>query len=265
MRRSIGVLAVVVALVSVAGSVLALRFAWKRHLAAVELALDPIGPEPAPLPGSITARPIVLLFGDSRVAQWNPLPALATGSVVARGRGGETTAMARLRLAREIDAVRPDVVVIETGVNDLKAVGYFPERAAALVGGVESNLRAILGTIDDGGRSAVLLTVFPPAAPDLLHRLAWSGDVGGAVRDANARLRGLGGDRLTLLDCDPVLAPGGALDARYAADTLHLNAAGYAALNAAIEPVLARLAAQVSAGPEGGAAGGHEAGASARP
>lgn len=254
MKRLALPLALLAALAAVWGAGAALRFAWELHLNAVARSLDPIGAPPAPVADGESPHPRVLLFGDSRIASWSPLPDVRGGSVIARGRPGETTHYARLRLGRDLDALRPDIVVLQTGVNDLKAIGVFPARAGTIATDAETNLRAMLAMIDDGSRQVVLLTIFPLGRRDLLHRAIWSGDVEGAVRDENARLRAWRADRLTLFDCDPVLAPGGTLDPRYAADTLHLNAEGYAALNAAIEPLLARLAASVRGGAAAGSA-----------
>jgi lysophospholipase L1-like esterase len=242
MKRLVLPLAIVVAFGATGAAAYFLHFAWTLHLHNVERSLDPIGPPPAaPAPGA-APHPRVMLFGDSRIAMWNPLPALPGGSIVVRGRPGETTPLSRLRLARDLEAVKPDIVVLEIGVNDLKAIGVFPGRAAAIAAGVDTNLRAMLDTLAGGRRQVVLLTIFPIGDRGLLYRLIWSGDIEGAVRDTNARLRAWQGDRLTVVDCDPILAPQGALEPRYAYDMLHLNAVGYAALDAAIEPLLARLA-----------------------
>ncbi len=242
MKRLALPLAIVVAIGATAAAVFLLQVAWTLHLHNVERSLDPIGPPPAVPATGDAPHPRVMLFGDSRISMWSPLPALPGGSIVVRGRPGETTPLSRLRLERDLDAIEPDIVVLEIGVNDLKAIGVFPDRAAAIAAGAETNLRAMLDTLAGGGHQVVLLTIFPLGERGLVQRLLWSGDIEGAVRDTNARLRAWRGDRLTVVDCDPILAPQGALDPRYTFDTLHLNAAGYEALDAAIAPLLARLA-----------------------
>ncbi|HUD72200.1 MAG TPA: GDSL-type esterase/lipase family protein [Dongiaceae bacterium] len=241
MKHLILPLAIVVAIGATGAAAYLLHLAWMLHRHNVERSLDPIGPPPAaPAPGG-APHPRVLLFGDSRISMWNPPPTLPGGSIVVRGRPGETTALSRLRLQRDLDVIEPDIVVLEIGVNDLKQVGLFPGRAAEIAAGVETNLRAMLDILSGGGRQVVLLTIFPVGERGLLHRLIWPGNIDGAVRATNARLRAWGGDRLTVLDCDPILAPQGSIDPRYAVDPLHLNEAGYTALDAAIDPILARL------------------------
>lgn len=273
MRRLAFPLTVVAALTAMAAATALGRFAWRAHLRLVEFRLDPIGSSaPGPThPGSPpTAAPEsaprrVLLFGDSRVAGWSPLPSIDGLEVIARGVPGETTALALLRLARTLGEVRPDLVVVQVGVNDLKAIGLMPDRAAAVFARADENLQVIAGDAAGAARQVVLMTIIPPGRRDLLHRLIGDADVEGMVREANALWRGREIERVTLFDCDPVLAPGGRLDPRYQADTLHLNVLGYAALNAAIEPVLARLAAQAAPGPQGRDAGAGGAGAVAPP
>ena len=63
----------------------------------------------------------VVLFGDSRIAAWS-LSAPAGIQIVNRGVAGHSSAQALLRFAEHVAPLRPDLVVVQVGVNDLVAV-----------------------------------------------------------------------------------------------------------------------------------------------
>ena len=66
----------------------------------------------APEPGQ--AR--VVFIGDSRIDMWESLPNVPDCQMVNRGCSAETTTQLRLRLQRDAIQLKPEVVVIETGL-----------------------------------------------------------------------------------------------------------------------------------------------------
>ncbi|MGA9849072.1 MAG: GDSL-type esterase/lipase family protein [Roseiarcus sp.] len=71
----------------------------------------------------------VVLIGDSRIARW-PTSALDDRvEVINRGIGGETLAQMAHRYERDAIALKPDVIFIQSGGNDLVAA-TFTARAA---------------------------------------------------------------------------------------------------------------------------------------
>jgi len=184
----------------------------------------------------------VVLFGDSRVAQWSPLPQIEGAEIVNRGIGGETTAQMRLRFDADVLKLRPDVVVIQAGINDLVAASLSTRAGDRIRQDLKSNLRQLATQSAAAGARVVLLTVIPPASPSLLRRLVWNSDIVGDVADVNTFIRSLDGhDGVTVVDAARLLAPpGGELPARYARDTLHFESAAYEALNEALAMQLRR-------------------------
>jgi lysophospholipase L1-like esterase len=190
-----------------------------------------------PAPGS--AR--VVLFGDSRVSGWHELPPLPTAEVVNRGRSSDTTAQGLLRLDRDVVALQPGIVVIQTGINDLKNIGLFPERAAEIVQACTSNLEQIVGRLRAARIEVVLLTIFPVGPVPWIRRPFWSDRIPEAIAEVNLRLLALAGHGVTVLDCGAVLADDSRLRQRFADGTLHLSPAGYAALGSCVAPTLRKL------------------------
>ncbi|MDP9151555.1 MAG: SGNH/GDSL hydrolase family protein, partial [Myxococcota bacterium] len=126
----------------------------------------------------------------------------------------------------------PAVVVVEAGVNDLKAVAEFPERRDEIVNDCERNLDRMVERIRSMNAAVVLVGIFGIGDVALWRKPFWSDDVITVVGRVNAHLRSLASNGVFLLDPDPVLDDSrGRIKAEYQWDFLHLDEAGYAALN----------------------------------
>jgi len=193
--------------------------------------------EPPP-PG----RPVLVLFGDSRAAMW-PTPAgLPEYTVLNRGIGYQTTAQIALRIDADVATAHPTVVVLEAGVNDLKTLGAIPERRAEIVANCEANLRLIVERCRALGATVIVLSVFDLGHVPIWRQPFWSDDIGTAVREVNAFLPTLAGDRIVFFDAAAVLDDDhGAIKPAYQLDHLHLVPAGYDALDARLLPLVRAL------------------------
>jgi lysophospholipase L1-like esterase len=127
------------------------------------------------------------------------------------------------------------------GINDLKTIGVFPKRKDEITETCQKNLRTIVKQTTEHNTHVVVLTIFSPGTVGLLYRLIWSDGIREAVEKTNAMIRGLGGPRVTVVNCDPILSVGKTLKPEYARDTFHLNSAGYQAINNSIVPILEKL------------------------
>lgn len=183
----------------------------------------------------------IIFFGDSRIAQWNPLPVVAKGQLLNRGMPGETTAQAVLRLKQDVLELKPDITVVQAGINDLKNVGLFPERKEGIVRSCGENLNAISMQLAEHDIQVVILTVFPPGSVDLFHRPLWSDDIYRGIDQINEMIKGMKDPRITVVDCNAILALGQSVKPEFAQDTYHLTTAGYEALNRSLSPVLQEL------------------------
>jgi lysophospholipase L1-like esterase len=186
--------------------------------------------------------PLLVFFGDSRAAMW-PAPASPTGyRVVNRGIGYQTTAQMLIRFDADLASLRPNVVVLEAGVNDLKTIADFPARRGEIVAECEANLARIVQRCHQVGATVVLVTVFAIGDVAPWRRPFWSNDVRVAVREVNAFLSSLVGENVVLFDANAVLVDGhGDVRKPFQVDHLHLSPAGYAALNQSLQPALAAI------------------------
>ncbi|MDB5295006.1 MAG: lysophospholipase L1-like esterase [Phycisphaerales bacterium] len=162
---------------------------------------------------------------------------------VDRGVAGQTTAQGRGRFEAQVTPVSPRVVVIQAGINDLKAIPLFPHRRNEIVADCKANLRHIASRAETSGATVIVTTIFPPGRVTLERRMVWSPEIERAVEEVNADLRGLGSDRVVVLDAWHLLEERGRLRDGYGIDTLHLSARGYAALNGELETILRGLPA----------------------
>ena len=172
-------------------------------------------------------KPLVLFLGDSRMQEWPALPGHRFVTVNAGG-GGETTAQIRLRAAATLDAIAPRLVVIQAGINDLKAIGALPDAAPEIEQQCLANLSALVELCHQRGARVVLLPILAAAQPSLVRRVVWSSEIEAARVRVNAALRKRfgGAPGVAMLDDDLVLADTAA-DYR---DTLHLRPAAYVKL-----------------------------------
>jgi lysophospholipase L1-like esterase len=205
------------------------------YLQLNETRLDPLGLSsysPNTLQNAVDPdKAIVVFFGDSRAADWPPSD-LARFEFVNRGIGVQTSAQALQRFGYHVRPLHPQIVLVQVGINDLKAIALFSERKEAIIANCQENIRHIVAQSVDGGAIVVLTTVFPVGEVPLERQPFWSPDVAKAIGEVNTFIRSLEAQDVIVLDAYSILAnESGMMRDEYAQDMLHLSAAGYAALN----------------------------------
>ncbi len=232
-RRSFVALTVALVVSLAANGVLVLVARWCFATTSA-VRLDPIGLDVFAKDRATPAaadRPVLVLFGDSRAAMWVS-PDLPEYRVLNRGIGYQTTAQILLRVDADVVSLHPAVVVLEAGVNDLKAIAEFPERRAEIVASCEANLRRIVDRCHAAGSTVVLVSVFRIGDVAAWRRPFWSADVDTSVLEVNAFLRTLADATTLFLDADPVLDDeSGRIRQAFQKDHLHLVPPAYAALD----------------------------------
>lgn len=178
----------------------------------------------------------IALFGDSRIASWNPAPHIAGYDLVNRGIGGETTAQMRYRFDSDVLALRPEFVIIQAGINDLVAAGLAPDAEARIFNNTLANLASMVEQAKSSGIKVILLTIIPPATPELFRRIVWSDRIAILVAETNRKLAMLDAPPwVRVIDTQRVLqTTDGVWKKNVTLDTLHLTPAGYAELNNAV-------------------------------
>ena len=173
-----------------------------------------------------TVQRTVLLFGDSRMAQWKPAPPPGV-RVINAGMPGATTGELRLELPALLDEFKPDCLVIEAGINDLKLLGIRPARSGELVGLVLTNLSALADEGLDHHCQVLLLTTWPTASPELARRMVWSEAVPHAIDELNRQLSSIMASRKEVRVVDLLSRAGITPDEHTFLNALHLRPATY--------------------------------------
>jgi len=215
------------------------------YLQLSEVRLDPLGLDvyadaAQQSPAGPTQR-VVLFFGDSRARSW-PAPDLDRYTFVNRGIGNQTSAQVAQRFKDHVEPLHPQVIVVQVGINDLKAIPLFPERKETIVANCQEKIGQIVADSTRIGAITVLTTIFPVAKVPVERRLFWSDDVALAVDEVNAYIRSLEGGDVIVFDAFSVLADErGVARPEFSSDLLHLSGAGYAALNDELVGILTAL------------------------
>ena len=182
---------------------------------------------------ALKARPTVVFMGDSITENWGVLdPALFTGGIVDRGISGQTTPQMVLRFRQDVVALRPQVVHIMAGTNDI-AGNTGPESPAQFM----DNIRTMVDLAKANGIKVVLGAI-PPSS-----RFAWVPALQPAPRIAalNRWLKTYAAaNRLGFADYHAVLAgPDGGMKPGTSSDGVHPNAEGYRLMRAVARRALA--------------------------
>ncbi|MBN1936549.1 MAG: SGNH/GDSL hydrolase family protein [Anaerolineae bacterium] len=184
----------------------------------------------------------VVFFGDSRAYAWPPLEGLRQFEFVNRGVGAQTTAQISARFQEDVAGLSPAIIIIQMGINDLKAIPLFPERRDAIIAECEANIEATVRASRELGAQVILTTIFPLGDVPLERRLFWSPDVKTGIETVNDYIRSSEGKGVIILDAAAVLADEQEqVREEYSVDLLHVSPAGYKALNEELEHVLAEL------------------------
>lgn len=209
------------------------RYCYAREL---RVRLQPTGGVPV----SERGRPDglrVLLLGDSRMAFWPDLPTNQFLTINA-GVAGETTSQILLRLPAVLSNSHPGVVILQAGINDLKALGVFPEQGSAIQSRCLENLSEMVRASRQSGAKVVLVLVIQPGGIGWTRRLVWSDQIPEAVRQVNLALRQKFEHFEGVKVLDPALLLGvGRVEEDYR-DELHLTPTAYKKLEAGLLPML---------------------------
>ena len=211
----------------------------KYYLILNATGLDPLGLSSYPSSAEQTQQPVIVFYGDSRAETWPAPDQIKNATIINRGIGGQTTAQVLGRFQQHVASLKPKIIVIQVGVNDLKAIPLFPEQKEMIIRNCQTNIGQIVKNSLDTGAKVVVTTIFPLGKLPIDRRPFWSDDVAIAINDVNDYIKTLAGDRVIVFDSSQVLANSqGIVDPKYSQDFLHINSEGYAALNKAIAGIL---------------------------
>ncbi|HAJ61650.1 MAG TPA: lysophospholipase [Cyanobacteria bacterium UBA8543] len=236
-------LCLIALVVSLAFNVIVFIQARHYYLLLNKTNLDPLGLRafsadslPQGISGTSTAT--VVFFGDSRAEMWQVPANLKGFSFINRGINTQTSAQVLGRFDEHIVPLHPNIIVVQVGINDLKAIPLFPERKAAIITNCKTNIQQLVARSVNSGVTVILTTIFPIGPVPLTRQPFWSPDIAKAVSEVNAYLYSLKAKNVLILDSYSLLAQNGQVQSKYVYDTLHINERGYKELNQELTKVL---------------------------
>ncbi|KQM22705.1 GDSL family lipase [Sphingomonas sp. Leaf24] len=174
----------------------------------------------------------IVFMGDSITEGWaGKRPAFFRDGRVGRGISGQTTPQMVLRMMADVIALKPKFVHIMAGTNDIAGnTGPMTPQQT------QDNL-AMMVMLARAAKIGVLLASVPPA-----DGFPWRPGLAtvAPIRALNAWAKDYAGQSgATFVDYTPALAtPGGAMKPGFADDGVHPTAAGYAAMEDVLTPIL---------------------------
>ncbi|NJR26359.1 MAG: SGNH/GDSL hydrolase family protein [Richelia sp. CSU_2_1] len=226
---------------SIALNMLLYSRAKRYYLEVNQTRLDPFGLNeyPANLQQvTKTDRARIVFFGDSRAASWSP-PNIGEYEFINRGIGSQTSVQTIQRFAAHVTPLKPNIIIIQVGVNDLKTIALFPDRRDAIVANCKANIRQIVAESGNLGAVAIVTTIFPVGEVPIERKPFWSDKISAAIKEVNADIATLAGEKTIVFDTFPILADSqGNILPKYSSDELHLNEQGYAILNQHLSQLL---------------------------
>lgn len=189
----------------------------------------------AKLPAKVEGERRVVFFGNSITQNWaDKYPEyFHSHGYIGRGISGQTSYQYLIRFRQDVIDVAADVVVIGFGTNDIaENAGPYDENRSM------NNLKTMVEVAEANGVRPILTSCLPAKS------LFWNKGVANPmekIRRLNDLIRAYAAEKgLDYVDYFAVtVAPdGNGMRADYSTDGVHPNAAGYRAMQKAVEPFL---------------------------
>lgn len=215
-----------------------------------QVRLDPLGLQISPVPEQTDAKPMVVGIGDSRMRSWSIKQNSDRWTFKNWGINSQTSEQVLLRMQLGIENMNPSVVIVQVGINDLKLIPLFPDRAEAITSKCKTNISMMTNLAVQNGSKVILTTIFPHATPGLARSMITDISVKEAIDEVNLFIKGLASADVWVYDSHARLVrrSDGVVDPEYALDFLHINEAGYEALNQEIIPIITDALSQQQSG-----------------
>ena len=198
--------------------------------------LDPIGLSYYPrtaLDEKSSIKPMIMFYGDSRGLSW-PNPQTDQYQFLNRSIGNQTSIQVLERFNQHVAPHRPEIIIIQVCINDLKMIPLFPDKKAQIIADCKHNLKNLLSRSEKIKSNIILSTVFPLGEISLARKALGmqKQPIMDAIDEVNIYIRSLASENIRVFDSYRLLkGDGREIDKQYSVDWLHLNKEGYQYLN----------------------------------
>ena len=182
-----------------------------------------------------------LFLGDSRIDQWKiPESVINPDNLLNLGIDAQTSAQVLYRAKDYFAQYYASITFIQAGINDLKTIGFYPEKKEYIEQTTISNIKKILILCRINKSEPVFISIFPAGRVELKRRLFWNKQVNESILKVNSDLMDYcRSNNIKTIDSYKLLSSDGLLiDQKLEEDCLHLNKLGYQRLNKALNTFL---------------------------
>ncbi|CAA6819384.1 MAG: Lysophospholipase [uncultured Thiotrichaceae bacterium] len=228
---------------------LALNYVFykKSFIPLHALALDPIGLNYYSAT-AIHSKPnnekaIFMYYGDSRGLSW-PFIEDDRYTFINRSIGNQTSVQINDRFEAHVTPHKPDIILIQMCVNDLKMIPLFPEQRESILKACKANINDLLNKARGIKAKVILSTVFPLADVSLARKILGIREqpIIDAINDINKYIMSQEASDTVIFDSYSLLRGSNKkVDSRYSRDWLHLNERGYQLLNQSLAQLIERM------------------------
>ena len=132
----------------------------------------------------------ILIVGDSRAKDWF-LSDTNCFAIMNCAIAGSTTGQLKYLLPVLLDKHKPDIVIIQSGINDLKLLGLRPDLESVIKDGCFQNIREIALYCIQRNCKVFVTFILPPNKPFFFRRFVWNNLIPESVLEMNYRLAAL--------------------------------------------------------------------------
>lgn len=182
-----------------------------------------------------------LLIGDSRIAQWEiPDSIIISTHLFNIGIDSQTSGQILQRAKDYFENYHSTYVVIQVGINDLKLIGFYPERAEYITSLTIRNIKSILELCIKQKSTPIFVNIIPPGSVELKRIPFWNNEINKSVAEVNKILMTYcESEKITVLDASKLLSEDGLrIKNEFETDCLHINEKGYKCLNIELEKII---------------------------
>ena len=180
----------------------------------------------------------LVLWGDSRIKQWSDSKTNNSLKVKNLGVSGETSSQSVLRFKHLMPNLKPDIILCQIGINDLKTIALFPDKRNDIIENCKQNILEI-SLIGQTKSKIILTTIFPLGKLSFLRKLMFqNSDVSEAINEVNKYIKSLEDlNKIYVWDTYSLIQNHNKKNKLYK-DDLHLNEIGYNLLNNRLANIL---------------------------
>ena len=186
----------------------------------------------------------ILAIGSSSIEYW-PFEdiGLTKDILFNAGISGQTSTQVLYRLERLLLKHKPQYLIIQVGLNDIKSIGLL-DHSELIIKNLKANFRRIFDLCAQNHIISIYITNFPTAKTGILRSLVWNKTLDEFILETNIEMKKVCMNyNIYIFDAYELLVEPHSFKrkAEYSKNFLHLNEDGYEILNVKLKSELLKI------------------------